>query len=717
MGRYLDEAMLKALEAEAAGDIDGAIKWMTKADKLQKIVEQNAPYRPNPATDFGASDLENFAAGAGKKIVDRGRGIAQLLQLGGIAPDFAGQKAIDDAKRRDSALMDTKAGVAGNLTSSVVEALLLGAGGAALRGVNGAGKAAKGAAAALEAMQGTSKIGSSIAGGAAMGALDPVASDDSRLVNALVSGAGNAIMPVLGMGGRAAKGAWSALTNSGAESEMAKQLAKSIGDKGKAQAVINQLLKPDQLIPGAPVSTLEAAPDFGLAAKLAEAPQNAAARAKHLAANTSAIESTLNGIRRPDDIVRALEAQLKDIGNTMYEGARNVDRRVDLSSIISNIEKKSSHEGAGNPFVQSAMQKAKQTLEESAKLRFPIQDVADSLKDWPKKSMLASDAAALKKVKNIAQQAAKGGIEKTDALDALMEIEDNLASRKLLSGAKYTRAALDNVTAALRDKTYKTETSPLALVGNVKALEEMKSTQPFQSKLIGDIQERLYGALPELGSARDAYRQQASGLNMAQLSNYIVDKSKSGTEFTAPGPHFYGDKIVRNLKRIIDDEYKVGVKATGFKGIADELSGSIGKNQAEIIDNIIKHGDRSSVATSLENALRSGGQPGQESGSALAGMAANVAGAQGLTTRALLHALRAGEGTLKSKSDTILQRAAQEREYAAKLISMGLVEPSQAMKMAKKIVDNLARATDAPVAGAWQDTTQPAPARPYYGAQ
>lgn len=90
------------------------------------------------------SDGENFAAGMGKAVVDTARGLRQLGMA--VSDPFGVQKATSpaynaesaqlkqdqsDANARDAALMDTKAGLGGNITGQALEALL---GGAALKG-------------------------------------------------------------------------------------------------------------------------------------------------------------------------------------------------------------------------------------------------------------------------------------------------------------------------------------------------------------------------------------------------------------------------------------------------------------------------------------------------------------------------------------------------------------------------------------------------------
>lgn len=137
---------------------------------------------PNPTA--GNSFLDNAAIGAGKAIVDMGRGARQIYAKAAdaVAPRAPGlgdlvtgkdpsrsaavQAEIDESRKRDAPLMDTAGGVVGNVAGNVAPALLLPGGGTYL-GAAGAG--------------------------AALGAVQPTATGESRLLNTAVgAGAGAA---------------------------------------------------------------------------------------------------------------------------------------------------------------------------------------------------------------------------------------------------------------------------------------------------------------------------------------------------------------------------------------------------------------------------------------------------------------------------------------------------------------------------------------------
>lgn len=144
----------------------------------------------------GMSGTEKALAGAGKAAVDLWRGIKQIA---GIGDQEALQKEIDESKRLDAPLMDSGAGLAGNLAGSIATTFVPGAGmaTAAARALPTAATALKAASAARPL---TAAVGTGAASGAATSALGPVASDETRAENAALGAVGGA------MGGAVARG-------------------------------------------------------------------------------------------------------------------------------------------------------------------------------------------------------------------------------------------------------------------------------------------------------------------------------------------------------------------------------------------------------------------------------------------------------------------------------------------------------------------------------
>lgn len=142
--------------------------------------------------------LSNFMAGAGKSVVDTGRGFQQIaaeaggrlgLAPAGRAQQLRAEQA--DVNQRDAALMDTGAGLAGNVSGLVAQTVLpgLGVAGVAKNVVGGA----RIAQAALSATNPSTLMGAATLG-ALQGASRPLEGDESRAASAAVGG-------LLGAGG------------------------------------------------------------------------------------------------------------------------------------------------------------------------------------------------------------------------------------------------------------------------------------------------------------------------------------------------------------------------------------------------------------------------------------------------------------------------------------------------------------------------------------
>lgn len=147
---------------------DGASK-----DEVLSFAQSKFNHRAEPAEaetfdpTQGMSTTEKVLAGAGKAMVDIGRGFGQLGRsaMPDTWADHLGlpkQEDIDEAKRLDAALMDTTAGKVGNFIGNVATA-------APLMLVPGANTTA----------------GAALVGGAT-GFVQPVASDESRLANTAI---------------------------------------------------------------------------------------------------------------------------------------------------------------------------------------------------------------------------------------------------------------------------------------------------------------------------------------------------------------------------------------------------------------------------------------------------------------------------------------------------------------------------------------------------
>ena len=143
------------------GANEDAVMRYAKAQWSQQSKKPDYEKPTFPQEKFDdASTLDNVRAGIGKAFVDPVRGVGQMLGVNS-------QADIDEAKRLDAPLMDTKAGMGGNILGNVA---LAAAPGGALANT------AKGATAI----------------GAGLATLQPTAEDESRVKNAVIGGAAGA---------------------------------------------------------------------------------------------------------------------------------------------------------------------------------------------------------------------------------------------------------------------------------------------------------------------------------------------------------------------------------------------------------------------------------------------------------------------------------------------------------------------------------------------
>lgn len=162
-------------------------------------------YQARYGATAGLSGYEKFMSGAGKSVADVGRGLKQIgaglgNQIGLVSDEtVAGiQSGIDESRQLDAPLMETGAGLAGNMAGTLATTLL--PAGLAARGAQAAnlGRTAN----AARAFVNPTTFRAAAGAGAAQGAIQPVASDESRLLNtgigALGGAAGTAVAKAAG---------------------------------------------------------------------------------------------------------------------------------------------------------------------------------------------------------------------------------------------------------------------------------------------------------------------------------------------------------------------------------------------------------------------------------------------------------------------------------------------------------------------------------------
>ena len=197
---------------------------------IQSFLKSVEYTKPDPTE--GMSGLEKFRAGMGKAGYDLARGAGQLVGL-------VDRADVAESRKRDAALMNTGAGMAGNLSGNIAAMALI-PGGTTLRG-----------AAAI---------------GTATGLAQPSVSTGETLGNMALGGIAAPAAMMVGRGIRSAyeggKALIEPLTRSGQERIAASILQASATDPARAAA---NATRARSLVPGSTPTLAQAADDPGLA--------------------------------------------------------------------------------------------------------------------------------------------------------------------------------------------------------------------------------------------------------------------------------------------------------------------------------------------------------------------------------------------------------------------------------------------------------------------
>lgn len=291
----LEQALVNA---DKAGDTEAAKAFAAEIRRMRSAVSQEK-YDPTE----GMSGWDKFMAGMGKAFVDIGRGAGQLTGL-------VDQEDINEAKRRDAALMNTGAGLAGNISGNVAAflptAMIPGASTLAGAGLTGAG----------------------------IGMLQPVAEDESRLKNVIMGGAGGVAGNVAGRGLAAGLKGAKALVEPFYRKGQQNIASRTLGAfAGNADDAMRNMSGAREIIPGSLPTAAESAKDAGIAQlqrTLANTnPQLADDLMQRALDQNAARMSALQGVTgSSDDLASALAAR-SATGKDLYSKAFSSSVRVD----------------------------------------------------------------------------------------------------------------------------------------------------------------------------------------------------------------------------------------------------------------------------------------------------------------------------------------------------------------------------------------------------
>ncbi len=282
----------------------------------------------NPANS--GSTLDNVRAGAGKAFVDLSRGVRQIftpekrslsgLITGDNRSDI--QKEIDESRKLDAPLMDTKAGLAGNIAGNVA------------------------ATAPTMFIPGANGIIGGAALGSTLGAAQPVATGESRLNNAVVGGIGGAAVPAAAATWRTGKSLVEPLYAGGRENIIGRTLTRAAGPN--AQAVEGRLANAAELVPGSAPTAAEVAESGGIAAlqRAASAADPEAYAQRGLAQSAARAQALRDIAGTPGDLANAKGVR-EMMSGPHYDAAMKAKVPLTVSDKkISEIMSRPSLEGA-----------------------------------------------------------------------------------------------------------------------------------------------------------------------------------------------------------------------------------------------------------------------------------------------------------------------------------------------------------------------------------
>lgn len=385
--------------------------WSAPEKKKAEKPATPAKVERAPDPTEGMSRGKLFAAGGGKSLVDNARGVRQFATellagpLAGVGALYGGlgrpdvQSTLNAPAReaarlraeetqrqvQDAPLMQTGAGLAGNVTGNIVQMLA-------------PGYLARGSGAASAFMPRT-PIGNGVQGGL-LGLIQPVGTDDSRATNAgiglAVGGAASAIPGMIGYAGRTAKSIVEPFTAAGQERLVAQALQRSATDPARLAAAA------PSAIPGVTRTLAEETADPGIAQLQRQFPQQLADQsAGNNAARSEAVRRAFEGADKSSIAgIRASRDAAADQVLAGLPSAPPANMAPVLQSIDAGIEKKvgfNAAQGALREFRANVPAEIR-SAEEAYNVRKQIDFLLSKQSDKPAAQAAKAELLAAKRV-------------------------------------------------------------------------------------------------------------------------------------------------------------------------------------------------------------------------------------------------------------------------------------------------------------------------------
>ena len=478
-------------------------------------------------TTDGMSNGAKFWAGMGKAFVDTGRGIADLV-YDAIQGEQWGEESLNnsikESRRLDAPLMDTKAGMAGNITGNVAAFAPT----AFIPGVN-------------------TYTGSALVAGG-MGALQPTTEEDSRVKNIAAS----APMGILGKwgGDKIVKSANNGIINAGISK--AQNVVKDATTKIARKS--GYKIPPSQANPSILNNALE-----GLSGKI-QTGQHASVKNQQvtdrlarqslgLKENTPLTTETLKSIR--SEAGKSYEA-VKKIGSIVTDN-RYID---DLASITQDYSKLSKE------FPTLAVKQIDDLVDDVTKESFDSSNLVALIKK------LRFDASKNMRSMDDPVKAELGGIQRNISNKIEDLIERNIKDPSILKSFKDSRIKIA--------KTYAVEDALNSATGHVEAGLLGKALSK------GDI---LTGELEVIGKTALTFPKAAQNIDKvgSVLTSSPLDWAAAATAAAASGnPAMLGMVAARPLARstLLSKPYQAIMSTPNYNALPQKITKGIFESQA-----------------------------------------------------------------------------------------------------------------------------------------
>ena len=519
----------------------------SKQQKYERLLAENEARQPsdpmhpsnNPTT--GMSGFGKFAAGVGKSIYDTGRGVKQLF--GGMS-----REEVDAQRQQDAALMETGAGLAGNIAGTVGQVLLPGG---VLKAASRVPDLARGA----QVMNAASRaflpntIKGAVAQGGAIGATQQVGTGDSRMSNtglgALLSGVGVAVPRAAGAVYRSARNGIVAPTVNGAQRAAARTIQELADDpaalmQARPSAIpgVRRTLFEESLVPSV--------------ARLETRSRGTANGWKEFdAANDGARQAAIRTFAGDEAALDGARAARSKAADPLYAAANKAEG-VDTSRLVSQIKRLEKAQ-EGRTAVQKGLADVRNLL---------VREVPEA--ERKKTALAALDAFA------------SGGRKSAADFDAAKAAMSAVRRGEVPQAQFVSQAGRDALKAA--QKAMKTESAPqdkMRVIANVRlTINDMlagkyggESGQAMAgSRALMAVKNQLDRVAakgsPEFAQATQAFRSMSAPVNRMQAGQRLLEQATSRNLDPISGQYplvsgMYGGKV-KGLDKLVQD-------ATGFR--------------------------------------------------------------------------------------------------------------------------------------------------------